>query len=168
MIISALRNVKVIKQLLTTAEAEAARTDDEVPGPEHLVLAALALPDGTAAAALSALGADEAVLRAALTEARHQALLSVGVEPLTDSASVERGPAAGVYRSTAQAQQTFQQAARLSKSSRPRRLLGAHVVAAAVDESERGTLGRALRELGIAPSDLRAAALTAAGQQPTG
>ena len=158
----ALRDMRTIKRLLERAEAEARETGDELPGPEHLVLSALALPDGTAAAAFAAVGADEASLRAALTRSRHEALLSVGVEPLDvpiDGATV---PGTDPYRSSAQAQLTFQRAARLSKSTGGRTLLGAHVVAAAAAEAGLGTLGRALRTLGVTPEELRAAALEAA------
>lgn len=164
MLTRALKDLTTIKRLLTLAEDEARGTGDDVPGPEHLVLAALALPDGTAAAALAAVGADEESLRAALVRSRHEALLSVGVEPFDDPVSGGPAPGVGPYRSTTQAQRTFQAAARLSRTTRPRRLLGAHVVAAAADECQHGTLGRALRMLGVTPADLRAAALDVAGR----
>jgi ATP-dependent Clp protease ATP-binding subunit ClpA len=159
----ALKDIKTIKRLLTLAEHEARGTGDEAPGPEHLVLAALALPDRTAAAALAAVGADEKSLRSALTRSRHEALLSVGVEPLDEPAPGTPAPGTAPYRSTTQAQRTFQAASKLSKTTRSRRLLGAHVVAAAADECQRGTLARALRVLGVTPVELRAAALRAAG-----
>ena len=161
MIFKALRNVGTIKELLELAATESGRTDDDAPGPEHMVLAALALGDGTAAAALAAVGTDERNLRAAIDRTRRDALASVGVEPLDDTSAIEPVPGTGPYRSTAPAQRTFQAAAKLSKASGSKSLLGAHVVAAAMDEAEPGTLGRALRALGVDPADLRAAALAA-------
>ena len=161
MIRRALSDVSTIKRLLTQAEREAQLTGDDLPGPEHLVLAALSLPDGTAAAALAAVGTDEESFRAALLRCREEALLSVGIEPSTD-APAEPAPGTGVYRSTYQAQATFQAAARLAKQAGSPGLRGAHVVAAAADDCERGTLRLVLRSLGVSPADLHAAALRAA------
>jgi ATP-dependent Clp protease ATP-binding subunit ClpA len=155
----ALRDMRTIKQLLTMAEDEARLTGDEVPGVEHLVLAALRLTDGTAAEALAAVGADERNLRSALDLSRHEALRAVGVEPLDEGVPAEPVPGVGPYRSTAQAQRTFQAAVELSKSGPRRGLLGAHVVAAATDECERGALGRALRQLEVTPEELQRAAV---------
>jgi hypothetical protein len=51
-LVNAVRDMRTIKWLLTQAEAEARNGGEETPGPEHLVLAATTLPDGTAGNAL--------------------------------------------------------------------------------------------------------------------
>lgn len=51
-LVNAARDMRTIKRLLTEAEAEARSGGDQSPGPEHLLLAATTLPDGTAARAL--------------------------------------------------------------------------------------------------------------------
>ncbi|MGY1618829.1 Clp protease N-terminal domain-containing protein [Geodermatophilus sp. SYSU D00691] len=160
-LVDAVRDVRTIKQLLTGAEAEARAAGEDLPGPEHLLLAAAALPDGTAPRALVQVGVDPARLRAAVERAHERALAAVGVDagPVDDGL---QAPAAGPFRSTPQAQQVFQEAVRLAKSARPARLRGAHVVAAVCD-LERGTAARALTELGVDRARLRAAALAEVG-----
>jgi hypothetical protein len=60
------RDVRTINALLTGAEHEARRGGDALPGPEHLLLSALNLADGTAALALGRFGVDGAAVHAAL------------------------------------------------------------------------------------------------------
>lgn len=67
-----------------------------------------------------------------------------------------RAPARGILRSTPPAQEVFQDAVALSKSTKPSVLKGAHVVAAAC-QLERGTFARALAALGIDREALRVA-----------
>ncbi|MGY1604954.1 Clp protease N-terminal domain-containing protein [Geodermatophilus sp. SYSU D00815] len=162
-LVDAVRDVRTIKHLLTRAEAEARAAGEELPGPEHLLLAAAALPDGTAVRALRQVGTDPERLRAAVEQAHRHALAAVGVDaaPPADADGL-RAPATGAFRSTPQAQQVFQEAVRLSKSARPARLRGAHVVAAVCD-LERGTAARALTALGVDRAALRAAARAEAG-----
>lgn len=161
---TALRDMRTIKQLLTTAEAEARSGGEETPGPEHLLLAATTLPDGTAARALLRVGVDPQRLRTAIEEAHERALAAVGIEVEhgTGSAAGLHRPATGVFRSTPQAQQVFQEAVALSKSTTPSGLTGAHVVAAA-SRLEHGTAARALAALGVDRDRLREAAHAEAG-----
>ena len=42
------RDMRTIKTLLSGAEAEAQRARESLPGAEHLLLSAVALPDGSA------------------------------------------------------------------------------------------------------------------------
>jgi len=160
---NAVHSMRTMKQLLQRAEVEARQHGDEVPGPEHLLLAALTLPDGTAGRALGRAGVDPASLRRAVEEVHAAALTSVGIHAEDGvAAPVPRAPARGPFRSTAPAQRAFQSAVALSKSDgSDGRLLGAHVVAA-VSELERGTAIRALAALGIDRTALRAAALAEA------
>ncbi|GGQ56484.1 Clp protease N-terminal domain-containing protein [Couchioplanes azureus] len=157
-LLPALKDVRTIKTLLTRAEAEAVRNGDGLPGPEHLLLSALDLPDGTAVAAFRHVGADPDDFRAAVGRAHRDALDRLGVtigDGLDDlpEADVPRGP----YRLTAPGQQAFQRAVALSKETRPTRLRAAHVVIA-VCEHDRGTAARALRSQGVDRHDLATAA----------
>ena len=163
-LVNAVRDMSTVKQLLTGAEAEARSMGEQVPGPEHLLLAATELPDGTAARALAAIGVGPGQLRTAVEEAHRGALAFLGLaaEPPGDVEPGLRGPATGVLRSTPQAQQVFQEAVALSKSTKPSRLTGAHVVVAA-SRLEQGTTARALAALGVDRDRLREAAETEAG-----
>jgi ATP-dependent Clp protease ATP-binding subunit ClpA len=77
---NAVRDMRTIKRLLTRAEAEARSGGEQTPGPEHLLLAATTLPDGTAARALERVGVDPQRLRTAIEEAHACALAAVGIE----------------------------------------------------------------------------------------
>lgn len=158
-LVNGLRDIRTIKRLLTQAETEARSSGEETPGPEHLLLAAVTLPDGTAARSLERVGLDPQRLRAAIEEVHASALAGVGidVERTPEHATALHGPATGVFRSAPQAQQVFQEAVALSKASKPRRLLGAHVVAATCD-LEYGTVARALTAMGVERDGLREAA----------
>ena len=149
---------RTIRALLGGAERLAHEAGEAEPGAEHLLLAALALSDGTARRSFERLGADPDGLPAAI-EAQHvDALQAVGIDP-GDAGRVESpaAPAPGPYRSTASAQAAFRRAVELSAVPAPRRLQGAHVVAA-VAEMAHGTVPRALRRMGVDPERLGAAA----------
>jgi ATP-dependent Clp protease ATP-binding subunit ClpA len=155
------RDVRTIKRLLTGAEAEALDAGESVPGAEHLLLSALALPDGSARRAFERVGAEPDGLRAAIAAQHADALRAIGIEPPDDSAldaaiAGQRPPAEGVFRSNASAQSAFQAASKLARSgSAP--LAGGHVVAA-VAEMEHGAAARALKVMGIDRTELAAAA----------
>jgi ATP-dependent Clp protease ATP-binding subunit ClpA len=153
----ALQDMGTIKRLLTQAEIEARAVGDAVPGAEHLVLAATALPDRTADRALQCVGIGAQQLRAAISEVHAVALADLGLQDGSNATTELVAPVSGVFRSTPQAQQVFQRAVALSKSTMPSRLRGAHIVAAACD-LERGTLARALTALGVDRDRLREAA----------
>lgn len=161
---NAIADIRTIKVLLTTAEQEAQRAGDDLPGPEHLLLSALALPDGSAARAFTRAGGDPHALRGAIAESHATALRAAGLAVDADEpdGADTPPPKPGAFRSTPQAQRVFQRAVALSKSQRPARLTGAHVVAAAC-ELERGTAVRALRALGVDRDELRKAARDEAG-----
>jgi hypothetical protein len=74
-----LQDIRTIKLLLTTAEAEAHRGGDDLPGPEHLLLSALELPDGTARRAFERIGVDPGGFRAAIEAAHRAALQGIGL-----------------------------------------------------------------------------------------
>lgn len=155
------RDMRTINALLTGAEAEAHEAGHTMPSAEHLLLSALALPDGTARRAFERLGADPDGLRPAITAQHEQALRAIGIEPPGDEElDVPAGGRAtrgrGVFRATASAQAAFRGAADLAKEEKGSPLLGAHVVAA-VARMEHGTAARALRAMGIDRHALAAA-----------
>jgi ATP-dependent Clp protease ATP-binding subunit ClpA len=160
------RDVRTIKRLLSGAEAEARQAGESLPGAEHLLLSALALPDGSAKRAFERLGADPDQLRPAIAAAHAEALRAIGIEPPDDDAldaaagEDTRAPT-GVFRSNAPAQSAFQAAAQLARAERSQRV-GAHIVAA-VAEMEHGTAARALTAMRI-----DRAALAAAAREETG
>jgi ATP-dependent Clp protease ATP-binding subunit ClpA len=145
-----------IRELLEGAERLAQQSGDAQPGAEHLLLSALSLPDGTARRAFERLGADPDDLQSAIAAQHADALQAVGIE-LGAGEAAPAPEARGVYLSTPSAQTAFRRAVELSKHPKPRRLLGAHVVAA-VAEIERGTVARALRRMGVDREKLAAAA----------
>lgn len=155
----ALTDIATINKLLTGAEAEAQRTGDPLPGAEHLLLSALALPDGTARRAFERVGADPDRFRGAIGSTHDAALRGIGIaadEDIAGSPPSTR-PATGLLRTNASAQQAFQTAVKLAKATKPSRLRGAHVVEA-VARMELGTAARALELLGIDRAALGAAA----------
>ena len=153
-----LSDMRTIRTLLEGAEAEAGRAGESMPGAEHLLLAALDLPDGTARWAFERVGADPSALRQAIEEQHADALRAVGIDSDAGAeGAVSVAPrTTGVYRSSGSAQSVFQAAGKLARESRSQ-LVGAHVVLAIAD-MEHGTTIRAVRSLGIDPEALAATA----------
>jgi ATP-dependent Clp protease ATP-binding subunit ClpA len=155
----AVRDIRTMNRLFSLAEAEAGRDGSDLPGPEHLVLAATQLTDGTATAILARVGTTVDGLRAAITRAHQDALRAVGI----DSSTVDESPAdpparRGPYNLTASGQELFQATIALAHNGARRSpILGAHVVAAAGGQ-QHGTFARALAVLGIDRHDLVRAA----------
>jgi ATP-dependent Clp protease ATP-binding subunit ClpA len=152
-----LADMRTMKELFTLAEAEAQRAGESEPGAEHLLLAAVDLPDGSARRAFDRVGIDPEALRDAIAGQHDDALRSVGVEATGEGIAVPpAAPPRGPYHSKGSAQTLFQRVTELVRSERSP-LYGAWFVLAAT-ESEHGTTARALRRLGIEPDDLAAAA----------
>lgn len=152
-----LADMRTMKQLFTLAETEAQRTGEAEPGAEHLLLAAVELPDGSARRAFERLGVSPAALREAIASQHADALRAIGIEAPTHasdapSASQPRGP----YRSKGSAQTLFQRVTELVRSEHSQ-LYGAWFVLAAT-ETDHGTTARALRRLGVEPDGLARAA----------
>lgn len=153
-----IREFRTIRRLLGGAERLAVEMGDALPGAEHLLLAALDLPDGTARRSFERLAVDPAGLAAAIMAQHDDALRAVGVD--VDSVAHLDVPASsgrGVFRATPSGQAAFQRAVEVSGAPKPRRLLGAHVVLA-VAEMEHGSAARALRLMGVDRQQLAAAA----------
>lgn len=160
----AMRDIGTMRTLMESAERLAQAAGDDLPGPEHLLLAAFDLPDGTAEVALAEVGVDRAALQHAVREVHEAALTSLGI----DAGPVESAPPpprSKVMRSTGSAQEAFAGALELARS-RPRSpLTGAHVVAAVATLQE-GTAARALDRLNVSRDDLVAAARRVAAETP--
>ena len=156
------RDMRTIRMLLEGAEAEANRAGESMPAAEHLLLAALELPDGTARRAFERVGADPGALRQAIEDQHAEALRAIGIDADTAELAGPTAPLAnGVYRSSGSAQSAFQAAGTLARKTRSQ-LVGAHVVLAIAD-MEHGTALRALRARGIDIDALAAAAREEAG-----
>ncbi|MEC5185381.1 ATP-dependent Clp protease ATP-binding subunit ClpA [Cryobacterium sp. MP_3.1] len=153
----AIADIRIMNELFTMAEQEAAALGDEMPGAEHLLLAVLAMPDDSARRAFATFDVTAADVRTAIVHTHSLALQSVGI----DAAAAEptEPTRTGPYRSAGSLQDVFQRAVALSKegAGRGHTLRSAHVVWAAA-ELEHGTVSRALRQLGIDPGDLQQAA----------
>ena len=152
-------DIRFMNALFTTAEHEAHELGDDVPGAEHLLLAALTLPDDSGRRALTTCAATIDDVRGAIAATHADALRFAGVAPQDADPS---GPASarkpqGPFRSSGTAQLVFQRAVALSKLDRPPALRSAHIVLA-VAELEHGTSSRVLRRLGIDPATLQRAA----------
>ena len=151
---SRIDDMRLIAELLTTAEREARAGGDERPGAEHLLLAASAVGDPSARNALARWDASPDRIRDAIVAVHAHSLAGLGLDPAS-AASVAPVDAAPLraYRSDANAQAVFTRAGELARSSRPRGLRTAHVLLA-IAESEAGTARRVLRELEIEPEEL--------------
>jgi ATP-dependent Clp protease ATP-binding subunit ClpA len=151
---SKLADIGVIKFLSETAEAYALQDQQREPGAEHLLLAALDLPDGAARRAFEQAGASPDGLKAAIQKQYDDGLGSLGLKadsPLSTPMTAN----AGVYRAAASGQDVMQKLAALKKGRTP--LNGAHVVSVIAGLSE-GVAARALRILDVDLSRLKAAA----------
>lgn len=146
--------------LFPAADAEALRGGEPSVGAEHLLLAALELPEGSARRAFERIGADPGGFRDAVAAQHDEALRALGAvrldhaiaEHLPESSKAPRGP----LRSSASAQRLFRKAVKLIRKEKSQ-LYGAYIVLAATD-FEDGTVARAFRQMGIRRADLRLAA----------
>lgn len=152
-------DIATMNVLLPAAERLAHEQGEREPAAEHLLLAALDLPDGGARRAFAAVGIDADELGGAVAAVHAEALSSVGV--VVDAAALEAAlPGAteprGAYRSSPGAQQLFQRATALSKALK-QPLTSTDVLLAAT-ELEQGPLPRAFDRLGVTREQLAAAA----------
>lgn len=145
-----LGDMATITTLCSAAERHANAEGKQEPGAEHFVLAALELPDGSAAAAMRRLHADADSFRAAV-EAQYSAALADAAMPAASAIA----PRAGTYRASASGQALMQELAAQDMAGSP--LLGAHILLAA-SKAQRGVTARALEALGATPAALADAA----------
>jgi hypothetical protein len=154
-----LANMATMKDLLTAAEQESLRDGDPDPGAEHVFLAALGMPDGSAQRAFARVGGTAASPRAAIDQHHDDALAAMGVtSPPAARDAPEPGPGRGVMRAKGSTRDLLRGMAEEAKHVHPSRFVSAHVVLAA-SSFELGTLSDALALLGVDGANLRAAAL---------
>jgi ATP-dependent Clp protease ATP-binding subunit ClpA len=146
---------RAVKAVVHGAELHAEQMGDNAAGPEHLLLAALDLPDAAARRAFERISADPDAVREAIVRTHEDALRGVGIEPVPEEAL---GRSAGRRRDrlTSPAAHTIRLAASESKRDRTG-AFGAHIVAG-VAQLERGTAIRALEAMGIDRDELLVAA----------
>ena len=142
-----LADMATMRALLEAAERESAAMGEADPGAEHVVLAALALPDRTAANALAELGADASQLRAAIVQVHAEALAALGISEPPQATSRSAPANRGVYRSKGSTQDLLIATAKARKALGAKRFASAHVLIGATT-LEHGTLPMALRRLG--------------------
>lgn len=148
----ALEDVRTIKQLLTESERIARELGEREPGAEHLLLSAMALPDGSGARAMAAVGADADAVRSALVAEQADALVAAGMpreraEAMAMPAPLDDADRPLLYAAGPTAREVFRAAGDRARGSK-QRLAGAHVVAA-IAEVEHGTVARVLDRLRI-------------------
>lgn len=151
-----LKDMSTLRQVFESAESLARAEGAAEPGSEHLVMAALDLPDDTARRAFRRVAADPARFAPAVMQQFADALKQVGVDVGTLLISPEALPGptgTGLYRSKPSAQALMK---RLAKDRPPRSqkpLLGADIVLAAL-ASDTGAVARALAVMGVEPGQL--------------
>ena len=145
--------------LLPAAETIAHQMGEPEPGAEHLVLAALDLPDGSARRAFVRAGADPDRFRDALSAQHADALRSIGIDAPDDQLDGHiPAPArpSGPLRSRGSLHKVFRRVVKLVRKERSQ-LYGAYVVLVA-SETDTGTVARALSHMQVEPNRLAAAA----------
>lgn len=160
------RDVRTIARLLEGAEQASRARGEPRPGSEHLVLAALSLPDGTAASAFRRLGVDEDAFSEALAVQDVAALAAIGVHvPAEPDLSLPTPPAPRLFDAQPSARQLMQRMTDAQSNRVDRDLLGVDVLLAAAEE-EHSACARAFRALGITPERLRGAVSGALVEPP--
>lgn len=160
------RDAQTLNALHVGAEQHANRQGQREPGAEHFILAALDLPDGTAAAAFARLGITPSAFAAAIETQYLTALASLGLEGdgvagLADTiVAVE--PSSGLYKTQVSAQEmmrvlTHEVMLAAQKQDEAAPLLSAHVLLAAT-AARRGVTARTLQALGLSPEQVASAA----------
>ncbi len=147
-------------RLFTTAEEEAELLGDEKPSAEHLILAALQLPEDSAAGVFARVGADPADFRRALVAEHDERRRSIDAEPddarrTTPSHSFRPNRPS---RAAASARELFSTVADIIRAEGSH-IYGAHILLAAAGIDE-GTTPRTFAAMGIDRSALAAAART--------
>jgi len=144
--------------MFPAAELEARRMGEKEPGTEHLVLAVLELPEGSARRAFARIDADPGAFRVAIVRLHDEVLRAAGIQLIEDDPD-ETLPASNLSfsptRTSPTAQKVFKQAVKLVREEKSR-LYGAYIVMVAT-QCEQGTTARALRSMGTEPTTVAAA-----------
>lgn len=151
------RDAGTLQTLFASAERHA---NEEGEAAEHLVMAALEMPDGTAGRTFERVGAKPARFHDAVARQYVEALRAIGMEP-SAVAPLNDGPpvssAEGVYKAQASAQALVQKLTETKPFNAALPLLGADILIAAA-AGQHTIAVRALRAMGVDPAALAAAA----------
>ena len=145
------RDAGTLRTLFEAAERLANEEGHKEPGAEHLVMAALEMPDGTAGRAFERIGARHAAFREAVSQQYLEALRNMGVESsavdsLNDPEVIT--PRKGVFKAQASAQALMQKLTETKPFANALPLLSADILLAATDGEHTITM-RALRVMGV-------------------
>ena len=145
--------------LFPGAELEARRMGVKVPGAEHLVLAALELPEGSARRSFESVGADPGAFQVAIVAQRDRTRRAAAVEAIDDASDDDAPEPPQILmptRTSPKAQDVFREVVDLArKEASP--LYGAYIVMVAASTDHGKTAG-ALRAIGVDPAALADAA----------
>ena len=154
-----IRDMRTISALSDGAEKIAHENGEALPGAEHFLLAALALPDGTARRAFQRIGADPDTFHSAIGKQYSDALSSIGLNPTSMGADNDDPEPIHtkrlLYDTKPSGQAFMQELATRRHQHAP--LLGAHVVEV-IASMKQGVAARTLRTMSIDPDALGAAA----------
>ena len=146
------QDARTINTLLTCAEKYANEAGQKWPAAEHVVLAALDLPDGTARRTFERLRCDPTAFKAAIEQQYRDALQHVGIELPVETPLDESAPpipsAKGVFKAQPSAQALMKVLAHEVMRDATTPLLGAHVILSAT-AAQFGVVIRALKTMGI-------------------
>ena len=163
------RDAGTLRALHVAAEKHANSQGQREPGTEHFILAALELPDATAARAFSLLQITPDAFRSSIENQYRAALASVGLpaDSLADLGGdqVAVPPSKGLYRAQPSARSMMDVLTHdIMKTEQQRDasapLFGAHVLIAA-SAARHGVCTRTFLDLGVEPEKLRDAATRA-------
>ena len=145
------KDMGTIKTLCEAAERIANAAHQAAPGAEHFVLAALELPDGSAARVFGKLGISAGAFREALREVPRAALKAAGVSAEQIASSEQDVPPLPrpdeIYNAAPSGEAVLKGLAALRKRGVSGPLLGVHVLEV-VSAMQHGTTARALALLG--------------------
>ena len=145
------RDMKTLSSVMSDSLERAQRSGDEYAGAHHLVLAALAMEDGTASELLADFGASAEAFAEAVAAQHGEALRELGIsDELVDVSAVPIEPGTGKY---GKADATYEQAIKHiyevhNAGDDHRQLISAYVLAGAA-RVDRGVAARAFASLGI-------------------
>lgn len=146
-----LKDMGTIKTLCEAAERIANAEHQKAPGAEHFVLAALELPDGSAARVFGKLGISADDFAGALREAHRAALRTAGVGSEGIAGAERDVPPLpqphGVYNAAPSGEAVLKGLAALRKRGVTGALLGVHVLEVII-AMQHGTTSRAFKLLG--------------------
>ena len=143
-------SMRAIADLSTRAEAIARRWGVVEPAAEHFLLAALEMPDNSAAQALSALGHDQASLEDAIREQHSATLAIAGIsqEHVVEGEFIGGPTDTGLYRAAATGKQLMQILSRQARERNSGGFRSLQVLEAAL-AMRHGVVPRVLKKLGV-------------------